>query len=142
MELVIAILIAVLFGTGIYMILERRLMRVVLGTCLVSHGTLLFLITAGRLKRGISPIILDAAEPASAYVDPVPQALILTAIVIGFATTAFALVLAYKMYGKLGTDDLDKLRTAKTAQAAETTTPLSPNVPEAPAENELSEEHV
>jgi multicomponent Na+:H+ antiporter subunit C len=110
MELIAAILIAILFAVGIYMILERRLLRVVLGTCLMSHGVLLFLITAGNLKRGLSPIIEGETLPPEAYVDPVPQALILTAIVIGFATTAFALVLAYKMRARLGTDDLEQLR--------------------------------
>ena len=110
MELVTAILIGILFTVGTYLILERRLLRVVFGTALMSHGVLLFLITSGSLKRGLSPILIEGAGADAVYVDPVPQALILTAIVIGFATTAFALVLSYKTYRKLGTDDLEQLR--------------------------------
>jgi multicomponent Na+:H+ antiporter subunit C len=107
MELVISILIGFLFAVGTYLILGRRLLRVVMGASLMSHGVLLFLITAGSLKRGGSPIIVEGVEE---YVDPVPQALILTAIVISFATTAFSLVLAYKIYHRMGKDDLEKLR--------------------------------
>jgi len=107
MELLVSILIGFLFAVGIYMVLERRLLRVAMGASLISHGVLLFLITAGALKRGASPILIDGI---ATYVDPVPQALILTAIVINFATTAFCLVLAYKTYHGLGTDDLEELR--------------------------------
>ena len=107
MELLISILIGVLFAAGIYMILDRRLLRIAIGTGLISHGVLLFLITAGSLKRGASPILIDGIPT---YVDPVPQALILTAIVINFATTAFCLVLAYRMKQDLGTDDMEELR--------------------------------
>lgn len=114
MELVTAILIGVLFTVGTYLILERRLLRVVFGTSLISHGVLLFLITSGSLKRGISPIHVEGTPADAVFVDPVPQALILTAIVISFATTAFALVLSYKMYNKLGTDDLEQLRATHT----------------------------
>jgi multicomponent Na+:H+ antiporter subunit C len=110
MELLVAILIGFLFSVGTYLILERRLLRVVMGTALISHGVLLFLITAGSLKRGLSPIIGEGTESSGPFVDPVPQALILTAIVISFATTAFALALAFKMYRELGTDDLERLR--------------------------------
>ncbi|MDR3072304.1 MAG: Na(+)/H(+) antiporter subunit C [Clostridiales Family XIII bacterium] len=107
MELIIAILIGFLFAAGAYLILERRLLRVVMGASLMSHGVLLFLITAGSLKRGLAPILVEGGEE---YVDAVPQALILTAIVISFATTAFSLVLAYKIYHRGGKDDLEKLR--------------------------------
>jgi multicomponent Na+:H+ antiporter subunit C len=107
MEFVISILIGFLFAVGLYLILGRKLLRVVMGASLMSHGVLLFLITAGNLKRGASPIIQDGIAE---YVDPVPQALILTAIVISFATTAFSLVLAYKLYKRVGKDDLEKLR--------------------------------
>lgn len=107
MELLVSLLIGFLFAVGTYMILDRRLLRVAMGTSLISHGVLLFLITAGNLKRGASPIIIDGI---TSYVDPVPQALILTAIVINFATTAFCLVLAYKLYQGVGKDDLEELR--------------------------------
>lgn len=103
MELLVAILIAILFATGTYMVLCRRFLRVIFGTGLLTHGTLLFLMTSGKLERGAAPILIDGVET---YTDPIPQALILTAIVINFAVTAFALVLAYRLYQDTGADDL------------------------------------
>ncbi|MEW6624197.1 MAG: Na(+)/H(+) antiporter subunit C [Bacillota bacterium] len=108
MEILMAVVIGVLFATGTYLLLCRSMLRVVLGTMVMSHGALLMILTMGKLKRGTPPILMDAA----AYTDPLPQALILTAIVIGFGVTAFILVLAYRAYTALNTDDLDKLRGA------------------------------
>ncbi len=106
MELMMSIITGVLFATGIYLVLTRSLLRVILGTALLTHGALLLLLTMGGLKQGIAPIL----GKSTTYTDPLPQALILTAIVIGFGVTAFVLVLAYRTYQELGTDDLDKLR--------------------------------
>ncbi len=109
MELLISILIGILFAVGVYMMLSRKLLRIIIGSAFLSHGTLLMLMTVGKLKTGAPPIIVDGvADPT--YVDPIPQALILTAIVIGFATTAFGLVLAYRCYQELGTDDTEQMR--------------------------------
>jgi multicomponent Na+:H+ antiporter subunit C len=74
----------------------------------MSHGTNLLLLTAGKLKRGAVPILVEGY--GGTYTDPLPQALILTAIVISFAMTAFMLALVYKTYQAFGTDDLDRLR--------------------------------
>lgn len=109
MELLISILIGILFAVGVYMMLSRKLLRVIVGSAFLSHGTLLMLMTVGKLKNGAPPILVDGVENAT-YVDPIPQALILTAIVIGFATTAFGLVLAYRCYQELGTDDTEQMR--------------------------------
>jgi multicomponent Na+:H+ antiporter subunit C len=109
MELLMAVVIGVLFAAGTYLILTRSLLRVVLGTGLLSHASFLLILTMGGLKRGAPPILSGQA----AYTDPLPHALILTAIVIGFGVTAFVLVLAYRAYQELGTDDLDKLRGVK-----------------------------
>jgi len=106
MELLIALLIGILFSAGTYMILSRRLLRIVFGTSLLSNGTLLFLMTSGKLQRGESPIL---GKLSATYADPLPQAMILTAIVISFATTAFCLVLAYRTFQEMESDDVDDL---------------------------------
>jgi multicomponent Na+:H+ antiporter subunit C len=108
MELWLTLAIGVLFATGTYLVLRRSLLKVVIGISLISHGTNLLLLTTGKLKRGQVPILLEGYQ--GLYVDPLPQALILTAIVISFAVTAFMLALVYKTYQALGTDDLDRLR--------------------------------
>ena len=109
MELLISILIGILFAIGTYMMLSRKLLRIIIGSAFMSHGTLLMLMPVGKLKRGAPPIVVEGVENP-VYVDPIPQALILTAIVIGFATTAFALVLAYRCYQELGVDDTEQMR--------------------------------
>jgi multicomponent Na+:H+ antiporter subunit C len=108
MELWLTLAIGVLFSTGTYLVLGRSLLKVVLGFSLISHGTNLLLLTTGKLKRGAAPILVEGYP--GPYVDPLPQALILTAIVISFAVTAFMLALVYRTYQSLGTDDLDRLR--------------------------------
>ncbi|MDO4581676.1 MAG: Na(+)/H(+) antiporter subunit C [Bacillota bacterium] len=112
MEFLMAITIGVLFAAGTYLMLSRTLLRVLIGTCLVSHGTLLLLITMGKLKRGVGPILGGALDSA-AYVDPLPQALILTAIVIGFGVTAFIIVLSYRAYQSLDSDDTNDFISAE-----------------------------
>lgn len=113
MELLTSLIIGLLIGAGVYLLLQRELLRVVLGTVLVSHGTNLMLFISGGVKRGGPPILGHGAVTAGgelAYTDPLPQALILTAIVIGFATTAFVLVLAYRAAHARGSDDMEDLR--------------------------------
>ncbi|MCM3239568.1 Na(+)/H(+) antiporter subunit C [Heyndrickxia oleronia] len=107
MEILMAIVIGILFTSGVYLILSKSLLRIIIGTGLLSHGAHLLILTMGGLKRGAVPIL---GEDGSKYTDPVPQALILTAIVISFGVTAFFLVLAYRAYQELGTDNVDKLR--------------------------------
>lgn len=91
-----------LFMAAIYLILSRSLLRIIIGTGLLSHGAHLLILTMGGLG-GESPPVL--AEGVTDYADPLPQALILTAIVISFGVTAFFLVLAYRAYQELNTDD-------------------------------------
>jgi len=102
-----ALVIGILFAIGTYLILSRVLLRVIFGVCLLSHATLLYLITGGKLKRGAAPILESGI---TAYADPIPQALILTAIVIGFGVTAFIIVLVYRSYQTLGSDDTEDYR--------------------------------
>lgn len=107
MEIVMAFVIGILFTTATYLMLSKSILRIIIGTGLLSHGAHLLLLTMGGLKRGAPPLL---GEEASAYTDPIPQALILTAIVISFGVTAFFLVLAYRSYQELGTDNMERLR--------------------------------
>jgi multicomponent Na+:H+ antiporter subunit C len=106
-EIVMAIVIGILFMTATYLMLSKSLLRIIIGTGLLSHGAHLLILTMGGLKRGSAPLL---GEHAKSYVDPLPQALILTAIVISFGVTSFFLVLAYRAYQELGTDNTDRLR--------------------------------
>ncbi|MTH55522.1 Na(+)/H(+) antiporter subunit C [Bacillus mangrovi] len=107
MEVIMAIVCGILFTAATYLMLSKSLLRIIIGTGLLSHGAHLLILTMGGLKDGAAPLL---GEKAKLYVDPLPQALILTAIVISFGVTAFMLVLAYRTYQELGTDDMDKMR--------------------------------
>ena len=106
----LGLVVAVLLGTGVYLLLLGTPIRLVLGLGLISHGVNLLLLGSSGLKRGAPPIVVDKAAftgDISPFVDPLPQALILTAIVIGFGLTAFSLVLAHRVHDATGTDDVD-----------------------------------
>jgi multicomponent Na+:H+ antiporter subunit C len=107
MEIIMAILAGTLFASGVYLILQKQLLRIVFGTALISHGAHLFILTMGQLKRGAAPVIKEGVEQ---YVDPLPQALILTSIVISFGVTSFLLVLAYRTYKTNHSDNMEQLR--------------------------------
>ncbi|MGG3571269.1 Na(+)/H(+) antiporter subunit C [Bacillus gobiensis] len=107
MEILMSIVIGIIFMTATYLMLSKSLLRVIVGTALLSHGVHLLLLTMGGLKRGAAPI-LD--KGTSSYVDPLPQALILTAIVISFGVTSLLLVMAFRGYQELKTDDMDVMR--------------------------------
>jgi multicomponent Na+:H+ antiporter subunit C len=108
MEGVLAVASGVLYAAGIYLMLRRRLAQLIIGLGLLSNGTNLLIFTAGGLTRARPPVVPEGATAlAQPYADPVPQALILTAIVIGFGLTAFSLVLAHRVHATVGTDDVD-----------------------------------
>jgi multicomponent K+:H+ antiporter subunit C len=104
MEALLAILIGVLTTCGVYLCLRGRTFPVVLGLTFLSYAVNLFLFAMGRLTIGRPPVI---GTGLSGYADPLPQALILTAIVIGFAMTAFVIMLALKSRAELGNDHVD-----------------------------------
>ncbi len=111
MEVVLAFTVGGLYAAGIYLMLRRSLAQVIMGLSLLTNAANLLIFTVGGLTRGRPPLIPEGAEqPAGAYADPVPQSLILTAIVIGFGVLAFTLVLAYRAYETVGSDDLDDMR--------------------------------
>ena len=110
MEVLLAIASGVLYATGIYMMLRRRLAQLIIGLGLLANGTNLLIFTAAGLVRGHPPVVPYGAEQLQPpHADPVPQALILTAIVIGFGVLAFSLVLAHRVHQSLGTDDVDEV---------------------------------
>lgn len=108
MELIVALLIGVLTGSGVWLILRPRTYQVILGLALASYGVNLFIFVMGWVRGGLPPIVDAAAAPDFArFADPLPQALVLTAIVIGFATTALFLVVLLAARGLTGTDHVD-----------------------------------
>ncbi|OEH93668.1 Na(+)/H(+) antiporter subunit C [Bacillus solimangrovi] len=107
MEIIMSIVAGLLFTTGVYMLLQKQILRIIIGTSLISHGAHLLILTMGRLKTGAPPIIV---EGVTQYTDPLPQALILTSIVISFGVTSYLLVLAYRTYKTNHTDNMDELR--------------------------------
>ena len=109
MELLVAIAIGVLTFSGVYLLLRARTFSVALGLTLFSYAVNLFLFVMGRLHTGKPAVLSDATS----YTDPVPQALVLTAIVIGFAMTAFVLILALRANTELGSDHVDGVEKAK-----------------------------
>lgn len=98
MTLVLALLVGVLFTTGTYLLLQRTLTRIIIGLALLGHGANLLLLLAGG-RAGAPPLVGEAdTRPLSAFADPLPQALALTAIVISFGVLAFLLALAYRSW--------------------------------------------
>ena len=106
MEYALPVLIGLLIGGGVYMLLARALIRMIVGMSLISYGINLSILIAGSGFNMASPPLLNLPGPHN---DPVPQALILTAIVIGFGTTAFLLVVAIKAYQATQTDHVQEL---------------------------------
>ncbi|MFZ6666321.1 Na+/H+ antiporter subunit C [Peijinzhouia sedimentorum] len=110
MELLLAIVIGILYAAGIYMMLRRSLVKLIIGLILLGNGANMLIFLLGRITKGSPPIIPDSSSVfVEAYADPIPQALILTAIVISFGLQAFAIVLMKRVYHVVGTDDLDKI---------------------------------
>ena len=107
MEALFALSIGVLAGCGVYLLLRARTFPVVLGLTLLSYAVNLFLFASGRLVVNRAPIVGDGVATLADYADPLPQALVLTAIVIGFAMTAFVIMLALRARAELGNDHVD-----------------------------------
>ena len=104
MELLVASGIGLITAAGVYLLLRGRTFPVVLGLTLLSYAVNVFIFAMGGLTEGRAPI---AAPGAVGFADPLPQALVLTAIVIGFATTGFVIELALRTRHETGTDDVD-----------------------------------
>lgn len=112
MEVLFALMIGTLYGCALYLLLRRSIVKLAVGLILIGNGANLLIFSAGGLVRGRPPLVPEGTSAVAApYADPLPQALILTAIVISFGVLVFAVALIYQTYRALATDDLDDLTT-------------------------------
>jgi multicomponent Na+:H+ antiporter subunit C len=114
MEAALAFAIGSLYSTGLVMMLRRSAVKLVIGLSLLGHAANLLIFTIAGLTRARPPILADVGDGVVRVADPMPQALILTAIVIGFAVQAFAVVLIHRVIQIVGTDDLDHMKATDT----------------------------
>lgn len=114
MESALALLVGLIVAAAVYLILSRALIRIVLGVVLLGNGINLLIFTAGRLTTAAPPIVQRGnSVPVGDYANPLPQALILTAIVIGFAMFVFLVTLAFRAYQSMDADNTDHMRLAE-----------------------------
>ena len=120
MEPIISVLVGVLMAATVYLMLSRSFVRFIFGLALLSHAANLVIFASGGMTRARPPLIAAGeTQPLSAVSNAVPQALMLTAIVISFSLLTFALVLAFRTFQELETVDTDRMR------AAEPSTPVA-----------------
>ena len=117
MTLLLALIIGVLYAAGTYLILRRSMVKVLFGLIFLGHAANLTIFTVARPTKGVPAFVPeDALAIAEPFADPLPQALILTAIVIGFGVQAFTIVLFKRTYQTLGTEDLDEMNSTDTLE--------------------------
>lgn len=110
METWLAVVVGGFYAAAFYLLMRRSIVKLILGLALLGHAANLLIFTVGRVTRETPPIVPRGAEVLERpFADPVPQALILTAIVIGFGVQAFALVLLRKAYQATGSEDIDAM---------------------------------
>jgi multicomponent Na+:H+ antiporter subunit C len=138
MELLLAGTVGFLYAAGLYLLLRRTLVKMLIGLGLLTNAANLMIFVAAGAVRGEPPIVPPGAEALAdaPQADPLPQALILTAIVIGFAVLAFAMVLAYRSFDTTGSDDPDRFRTTERLDP-----PLEHNHEPSPAVEAEASEH-
>ena len=118
METLLAITIGVIVAAAVYLMLSGQLLRFVFGLVLISNAANLVIFAAGRLTEGAPPLIPEGAyAPERLVANPLPQALVLTAIVIGFGLFAFAIVLVFRAWTCVGTIEPDQMRLAEPDEA-------------------------
>ncbi|QIA06679.1 NADH-quinone oxidoreductase subunit K [Draconibacterium halophilum] len=110
MEIVLAILVGVLYTAGVYMVLRRSILKFIIGLIFLSNATNLLVFISAGITDGQPAFVDGATDSASSLSDPLPQALVLTAIVIGFGIVVYSMALKYKFFETTGTDDLDQLK--------------------------------
>jgi len=114
METGVVVLIGLFFAVAVYLMMSQQIVRMLLGVAILGNAVNMLIFTNGRLTREVPPLIpADLYVPDVATANPLPQALVLTAIVISFSFFAFLLVLAFRAYQELGTDDVDQMRLAE-----------------------------
>ncbi len=115
MTVLLAIVIGVLYAAALYMMLRRSIVKLIIGLGLFGHGASLLVFTAGGFVPGRPPLVEPGQTmPEAPFTDPLPPALILTALVINFGVLAFAMVLVKRAYQEVGNDDLNEMRTTDT----------------------------
>jgi multicomponent Na+:H+ antiporter subunit C len=111
MQIALAIVVGGLYAAGLYMMMRRSIVKLIIGLVLLGHAANLLIFTAGGLIRARAPLVPEGGlVPLAPYADPLPQALILTAIVIGFGVVAFTVVLIHRYYEFVIYDDVNALR--------------------------------
>jgi multicomponent Na+:H+ antiporter subunit C len=114
MEVILAVVIGALYAAGLYMMMRRSFVKLVIGLSLLGYASSLLIFTVNGVTRGQPPLVQEGmTQPVQPFADPLPQALILTAIVIGFGVQAFALVLFKRTYQSTNTDDLDGIKSTE-----------------------------
>ena len=115
MEPLMAVAIGLLYATAIFMMLRRSIVKLVIGLMLLSNAANLLIFTTAGMTRGAPPLLAEGMmQPPSGVADPLPQAVVLTAIVIAFGVLAFAVVLIRRAYEVVKADDLDKMKDTDT----------------------------
>ena len=109
MEIILAILVGTLYTAGVYMLLRRSILKFIIGIIFMSNATNVLVFLAAGIKPG-NPAFVDETVNPAGFADPLPQALVLTAIVIGLGIIVFVLALKYKFFEATGTDDLDQIK--------------------------------
>ncbi|HKM45565.1 MAG TPA: Na+/H+ antiporter subunit C [Dysgonamonadaceae bacterium] len=110
MDILLSIVVGLLYAAGFYMLLNKGMTKMIIGIMILGYASNLFIFIIARLTRGFPALIKsDNSVMLTEYADPIPQAFILTAIVIGFGIQAFAIVLLRQVYLKTGTDNIDEL---------------------------------
>jgi multicomponent Na+:H+ antiporter subunit C len=110
MEVLLSVIVGLLFSASIFMLLQRNLVKLIIGISLLSNAANLLIFTAGRITRGTPPLIPIYEELIQGpFANPLSEALILTAIVIGFGLLAFTLVLVYRIYSEFNSIDADQI---------------------------------
>jgi multicomponent Na+:H+ antiporter subunit C len=110
MDLSLSIVVGFLYAAGLYLMMRRSIVKLLIGLAILGNAANLLIFTAGRPVRGVPPLAPEGAQQVTMASDPLPQALILTAIVISFGVLAFAIVLVQQAYKVTRTDDLDQMK--------------------------------
>ncbi len=114
METLLAFVVGFMVTASVYLMLSRNLIKFIIGMTLIGNAANLLIFTCGGLTRSLPPLVREGAKaPPPGVANPLPQALVLTAIVISFGLLAFALTLAYRAYQELGTVNTDEMRVAE-----------------------------
>jgi multicomponent Na+:H+ antiporter subunit C len=110
-EVVTAVAVGILFASAIFLMLRRSLMRLIVGLAIIGHAVNLMIFSSGGVSARPAPLVdAGALMPVAGHADPLPQALVLTAIVISFGMRAFTVILVLRSNDTFGSDDVDKLR--------------------------------